>query len=91
MKTALQILREKLTSKRERYSENLSPLDAFDEFAVVISGQICTIDIVIDEIEQLLPTEREQIETAVIYGNRQEVYDGTETIGEHYFNNTYNE
>ena len=33
--------------------------------------------------------EKEQINDAVIFGNRQECYDGTETIGETYYNQTY--
>ena len=34
--------------------------------------------------------EKEAIIEAVTYGNRQEVYDGTEMIGEHYYNTKYN-
>jgi len=33
--------------------------------------------------------ERQQIVDAVTYGNRQEAYDGTETIGEKYYKETY--
>lgn len=35
--------------------------------------------------------EKEQIKDAVIFGNRQEDYDGTETIGEFYYNQKYNQ
>ena len=33
--------------------------------------------------------EKEQIEKAVIFGNRQDFYDGTEEIGRNYYNSTY--
>lgn len=33
--------------------------------------------------------EKEQITNAVLYGNRQEFYDGTEFIGEQYYNETF--
>ena len=36
--------------------------------------------------KELLEQEKQMIEEAVTYGNRQEVYDGTETIGEQYYN-----
>jgi hypothetical protein len=39
--------------------------------------------------EQAKEMEKQQIIDAVIYGNRQEFYDGTETIGEQYYNETY--
>ena len=32
---------------------------------------------------------KQQIENAVTYGNRQEFYDGSETIGKQYFKETY--
>ena len=38
---------------------------------------------------KLLQKEEEQIKQAVIYGNRQEHYDGTEKIADTYFNQTY--
>jgi len=38
---------------------------------------------------ELLEEEKERIEKAVVYGNRQEFYDGTEEIGNNYFNSTY--
>ena len=42
------------------------------------------------EFHALLKKEEEQIKQAVIYGNIQECYDGTETIAQTYFNQTYN-
>jgi hypothetical protein len=33
--------------------------------------------------------EREQIDEAAVYGNRQEFYDGTESIGQQYYNETF--
>jgi len=40
-------------------------------------------------LTELLPTEREVIEKAVIFGNRQENYDGTEEMGKFYFDQTF--
>ena len=40
----------------------------------------------IDEAREM---EKEQIIEATIYGNRQEFYDGTEIIGEQYYNETF--
>lgn len=39
--------------------------------------------------DEQLPIEKQQIENAVTYGNRQETYDGTETLGGRYYNETY--
>jgi DNA-binding NtrC family response regulator len=41
------------------------------------------------EFEEALEMEKEQIVDAVIYGNRQEFYDGTEMIAEQYYKETY--
>jgi CRISPR/Cas system-associated endonuclease Cas3-HD len=40
-------------------------------------------------VEFYLKEEKEQIEKAVVFGNRQDFYDGTEEIGDNYFNSTY--
>lgn len=37
----------------------------------------------------LLEKEKQQIENAVTYGNRQEFYDGTETLGQKYYQLTF--
>ena len=42
-----------------------------------------------DIIEKAKEIEKEQIEKAVIFGNRQDFYDGTEEIGSNYYNSTY--
>jgi hypothetical protein len=42
-----------------------------------------------EEFNQALQMGREQIEEAVLYGNRQEFYDGTESIGQQYYNETF--
>ena len=42
-----------------------------------------------EEFNQALQMEREQIEEAVLYGNRQEFYDGTESSGQQYYNETF--
>ena len=42
-------------------------------------------------VEFYLKEEKEQIEKAVVFGNRQDFYDGTEEIGDNYFNSTYTE
>ena len=44
---------------------------------------------ILNEAKKLLPYEQECIENAVTYGNRQDCYDGTETLGEKYFAQTY--
>ena len=36
-----------------------------------------------------LEKEKEQIENAVTYGNRQDYYDATEKLGNHYYNQTF--
>jgi len=40
-------------------------------------------------LEQAKELHRQQIIDAVTHGNRQEVYDATETIGQNYYNETY--
>lgn len=40
--------------------------------------------------KSFLKKEKKQIIDAVTYGKRQEHYDGSETIGETYFNETFN-
>jgi hypothetical protein len=42
-----------------------------------------------DMFEQAEQMFEEQIKKAVTHGNRQEVYDGTETLGKKYFNETF--
>ena len=39
--------------------------------------------------KSLLEKEKEQIEKAVTYGNRQDYYDATEELGNHYYNQTF--
>ena len=39
--------------------------------------------------EQAKEMHEQQIIDAVTHGNRQEVYDATETIGQNYYNETY--
>lgn len=41
------------------------------------------------QIEMFKEIEKEQIEKAVVFGNRQDFYDGTEEIGSNYYNLTY--
>jgi hypothetical protein len=40
--------------------------------------------------EQAKEMHKQQIIDAVTHGNRQEVYDATEMIGQNYYNETYN-
>jgi hypothetical protein len=40
--------------------------------------------------EQAKEMEKSAIEKAVTFGNRQDCYDATETLGERYYNETYN-
>jgi hypothetical protein len=40
---------------------------------------------------ELLEEERQNLTDAVTYGNRQDFYDGTETLGDQYFNKTYDQ
>ena len=42
-----------------------------------------------EKAKQLLPKEKEVIYNAVAYGNRQDFYDGTETIAEQYYTQTF--
>lgn len=52
--------------------------------------EIQTIQLIIDTAKnKYLQTEKEQIEKAVVFGNRQDFYDGTEEIGSNYYNSTY--
>ena len=41
--------------------------------------------------KELLEEERQNLTDAVTYGNRQDFYDGTETLGDQYFNKTYDQ
>lgn len=43
----------------------------------------------LSHLQSLLAEERQMVEDAAIYGNRQEVYDGTETFASDYFTQTY--
>ena len=45
--------------------------------------------LMVDAINKAKQMEKEQNIDAVIYGNRQEFYDGTEMIGETYYKETY--
>jgi hypothetical protein len=47
---------------------------------------ICEIKAQINMFKEI---EKEQIEKAVIFGNRQDFYDVTEEIGSNYYNSTY--
>jgi len=49
-----------------------------------------TISTLTKDAIELLESEKQQIEKAVIFGNRQEFYDATEKIGEFYYNQTFN-
>ena len=42
-----------------------------------------------DLLKQAKELERKQIVNAVTFGNRQEVYDATETLGEKYYKKTF--
>jgi hypothetical protein len=53
------------------------------------SSQILGLTQAMDILEGYKDLEKLQIEKAVIFGNRQEFYDGTEEIGNNYFNSTY--
>lgn len=45
---------------------------------------------VIEELKQLLPYEEEEFKKAVVFGNQQEAYDGTEEdLPNFYFNQTF--
>lgn len=56
---------------------------------MVSSSQILGLTQAMDILEGYKDLEKLQIEKSVIYGNRQEFYDGTEEIGINYFNKTY--
>ncbi len=56
------------------------------------SGNIGTLSFFIQQdeaLKQAKEMEKQQIIDAVTHGNRQEVYDATETIGQNYYNETY--
>ena len=83
MKTALQILKEKIKYRI---------LNEFRRDNDYTRGYECALESVIDEIEQLLPTEREQIEKAFEEGDKSG--ESAITIGKlpsEYFNQTYND
>jgi len=52
-------------------------------------SQILGLTQAMNILEGYKDLEKLQIEKAVIFGNRQEFYDGTEEIGNNYFNSTY--
>ena len=52
---------------------------------------ICTTKFLRENVEKLLEKEKQQIINAYTKGNRQEYYDGTETSGEQYYNETFNQ
>ncbi len=47
------------------------------------------IDTAIQLLKAALPEFEECLKKAVTYGNRQEFYDGTETLGQDYYNQNY--
>jgi hypothetical protein len=49
-------------------------------------GDLPPLKVHIQKAKQMF---QEQIEQAVTHGNRQEVYDATETLGKKYFNETF--
>ena len=55
----------------------------------IFNNSLKSIDECIDLAYAKLEIEKEQIEKAVIFGNRQDFYDGTEEIGSNYYNSTY--
>ena len=52
---------------------------------------MCNVDFIDFElsIKKAKEMEKQQIIDATIYGNRQEFYDGTEMIGNEYYNETF--
>lgn len=66
-----------------------TPLQEHIEWLESFSQPFIEIEMVIRRVQQLLPKEKEAICNAVTYGNRQDFYDGTETIGEHYYTQTF--
>lgn len=47
------------------------------------------LDDAIKKATELLEEERQNLMDAVTYGNRRDFYDGTETLGDQYFNENY--
>ena len=45
---------------------------------------------IVEALYQAKEMHKQEVIDAVIYGNRKDFYDGTEQIGEQYYNETYN-
>lgn len=50
-----------------------------------------SFEISLDVLKNLLPAEREMVEKSFTEGNRQEFYDGSETICKDYFDANYSQ
>jgi hypothetical protein len=55
------------------------------------AGGVVAFEFVKDKATELLAQERKQIEDAYTNGNRQEFYDGSETLASDYYTKTYND
>lgn len=83
MKTAMQLHIEDLYKIRQMVLDKKCDSDLENTITETIDGCI-------ENAESFLEKEKQQIIDSVIFGNRQDTYDGSETIGETYFKETFN-
>lgn len=92
MKTALNQLKEKVEFIK-LYYENELTLNYEPHVKQILEGKLSVTDNILKEIEQLLPTEREQIinDFDSGYNDATDVLTKKFENAEQYFNQTYNE
>ena len=85
--TALQTLIARLEEQNKKHYDDYKKAKGKDKDH--LDALMTTKTIFIMQAKSLLPKERKGYEDAVTYGNRQESYDGTETLGQKYFEQTF--
>ena len=90
MKTVMQELIDEI---KESYLNELEVLENADKYH---EGDVRQARLlahyganIVSMAESKLEKEKEQMIEAVSFGNRQDCYDATETLGEQYYNETY--
>jgi hypothetical protein len=89
-KTAMQDLREDLILTQEKVKDSLQIHDKEIREACQEVVRLTLSNIIKRIDDELLEIEKKQIIDACVYGNRQGFYDGTETIGKKYYDETFN-
>lgn len=94
MKTALNQLKEWLENATKQCEETYNATDAekFPSTSISTYAMLSAYNMVLDQIKELLPTEREQIEKSHTHGRNVERGLNDEIYtAEQYFKETYNE